>query len=72
MNPYLIIVAGIPASGKTTDAKHIAEKLHIPLIGKDLIKEKLYDAIRYDTSKRENLRLYGAASYSVFFTLLNV
>ena len=67
MNPYIILVAGIPASGKTTYAKHIAEKLHIPFIGKDAIKEKMYDIIHFDTSKRENSQLYGMASYSVFF-----
>jgi len=67
MKSYLIIIAGIPASGKTTYGKHIAEKLRIPFICKDSIKEKLYDAIHYDTSKRENLQLYGTASYSVFF-----
>ena len=67
MKPYITIIAGIPASGKTTYARHIAKQLHIPLIGKDAIKEKLYDVINYDTSKRENSQLYGAASYSVFF-----
>jgi len=65
--PYVIIVAGIPASGKTTYANHISAKLKIPFIGKDAIKEKLYDVIKFDTSKRENSQLYGGASYSVFF-----
>jgi len=65
--PYVIIVAGIPASGKTTYANHISAKLEIPFIGKDAIKEKIYDVIQYDTSKRENSQLYGGASYSVFF-----
>jgi predicted kinase len=67
MKPYIIIIAGIPASGKTTYARHIAKQLNIPFIGKDAIKEKLYDVIKYDTSKRENSQFYGAASYSVFF-----
>ena len=67
MAPYIVIIAGIPASGKTTYARHISCKLHIPVIGKDAIKEKLYDVLRFDTSKRENSQLYGMASYSVFF-----
>ena len=67
MMPYVIIIAGIPASGKTTYARHIAEEMHIPFIGKDAIKEKLYDVLRFDTSKRENSQLYGMASYGVFF-----
>ena len=53
MKPYIIIIAGIPASGKTTYAQYIAERLHIPFIGKDAIKEKLYDILNYDTTKRE-------------------
>lgn len=64
--PYIILVAGIPASGKTTYARHISEKLNIPFIGRDAVKEKLYDVLKYDTSKRENSQLYGMASYSVF------
>ena len=47
MAPYIVIIAGIPASGKTTYARHISSKLHIPFIGKDAIKEKLYDVLRF-------------------------
>lgn len=67
MNQYVVIIAGIPAAGKTTYARHISEKLHAPFISKDNIKEKLYDVLRFDTSKRENEQLYGMASYSVFY-----
>jgi len=66
-NSYIILIAGIPASGKTTYARHIAEKLRVPFIGKDNIKEKLHDVLHFDTSKHENSKLYGTASYSVFF-----
>ena len=63
----MILIAGISGTGKTTYARHIADKLHIPFIGKDNIKEKLYDVLQYDTEKQGNSQLYGAASYSVFF-----
>ena len=65
--PYIILISGVPASGKTTYARHIAEKLHIPFIGKDNIKEKLHDVLQYDTSTQGNIQLYGMASYSVFY-----
>ena len=65
--PYVIFVAGIPASGKTMYARHISAKLRVPFIGKDAIKEKLHDVIGYDTAVRGNSQLYGAASYSVFY-----
>ena len=71
MKPYIILVGGIPASGKTTYARHIAGKLGIPFISKDAIKENLYEALLWDTSVRENSKLYGYASYKVLFHILD-
>ena len=51
MKPYIILIAGVPASGKTAYARHVAEKLHIPFIGKDNIKEKLYDSLQWDIGR---------------------
>ena len=70
MAPYIIMIAGIPASGKTTYARHISEKLCIPLICKDAIKANLYDALHWDTSTRDNSQKYGIASYKVFFHII--
>ncbi len=67
MNKYLIIIGGISASGKTYYGKYIAEKLKIPFVSKDSIKENLYDVLEYDTSKREINQKFGMASYKVFF-----
>jgi len=67
MKPYIIIIAGIPASGKTMYARHIANELYIPSVEKDNIKEKLYEIIEFDQSKREISKLYGMASYSMLF-----
>jgi predicted kinase len=41
----LIIVSGLPATGKTTLSKGIAESLKLPLLSKDEIKEILFDDI---------------------------
>jgi len=71
MNPYIILVAGIPASGKTTYARHISTKLSVPLISKDIIKEHLYDALMWDTSNRDNSKLYGFASYQVLLHIID-
>ena len=67
MTPYIILVGGIPASGKTTYGRHIAHKLRVPFIGKDDIKEKLHDVLQYDTSAEENSKLHGRAAYKVFY-----
>ena len=37
--PYLIIVTGRPGSGKTTFAKELSDKIYMPLISRDQIKE---------------------------------
>ena len=43
----LIIVAGLPASGKSSFAEYASHALHIPLISKDSIKEVLFDYIGF-------------------------
>ena len=39
MSPLLLIVSGLPASGKTTLASHLAWELHLPLVTKDEYKQ---------------------------------
>lgn len=45
----LIIVCGLPATGKTSLAKALSEKLKIPCLHKDEIKESLYDSLKLST-----------------------
>lgn len=42
---YCILVAGMPASGKSTLALKISRELNIPMLSKDSIKERMYDDI---------------------------
>lgn len=46
----LIIFTGLPGTGKTTMSQKIAATLNLPLIGKDVIKEILFDEIGGDDS----------------------
>ncbi|HEX6679506.1 MAG TPA: ATP-binding protein [Gaiellaceae bacterium] len=41
----LVVVTGPPASGKTTLARSLAGELGLPWIGKDVLKEQLYDVL---------------------------
>lgn len=42
-----IIIAGMPASGKTTAAKSLSEAFGFPILEKDAIKEELFDVIGF-------------------------
>ena len=60
---YCILVAGVPASGKTTMARFLADALGVPMFSKDAIKETLYDTIGF-SSRAEKVKL-GEAAFAV-------
>ncbi len=62
---YCILVTGIPASGKSTISRYLAEKLQIPMISKDDIKEKLFDEVGF-RSRAEKNKL-GSASMEIMY-----
>ena len=57
---YCILVAGVPASGKSTMAAELSRRLNLPLLSKDVIKETLYDTVGFD-SRAQKVRLGEAA-----------
>jgi predicted ATPase len=64
----LVLVTGPPASGKTTLARPLADHLGLPLLGKDTIKEALFDTL--GTGDRAWSRRLGGASYAVLLALV--
>ena len=65
--PLLLVVTGMPSSGKTTVAEGLAGRLGLPLIAKDEIKESLYESLgAEDVSASARL---GTAAYALIFGL---
>lgn len=58
-----ILIAGLPAAGKSAFARRLGRELDIPCFSKDSIKESLFDALGF-RSRAEKVRL-GEAAYRV-------
>lgn len=63
---YCILIAGMPASGKTTFAKYLSKELGIPMVSKDELKEKLYDTIGFH-SRAEKVALGVGAMECMYY-----
>lgn len=58
----LILVAGMPATGKSTLARKLTKALHLPILEKDDIKEEMFDTIGYaDLAAKRQLDKAAAA-----------
>jgi predicted kinase len=63
----LLVITGLPASGKTTLARQLSERYGVPLIAKDVIKEPLLDVLGANDAA-ESRRL-SDASFAILFAL---
>ena len=62
-DPKLVIIIGLPATGKTTLGRRISETFELPLISRDEIKVKIMDKIGW--GDRDWSKKVGQASYSL-------
>jgi len=65
MTTRLILITGLPCTGKTFIGKQIAERFSLPYLYKDGIKERLFDTLGW--SDRAWSKKLGAAAYSLLF-----
>lgn len=68
MKTPIIIITGYPGTGKTTLGKHLADKYSLPFLGKDEIKEILFESLGW--KDREWSMKLGSASYDLLFHLV--
>lgn len=66
--PNLILITGVPATGKTTLATALHKRLGFPVLSKDVFKESLFDSLGCTT--RERSREIGRASMDLIFLQL--
>ena len=66
--PTLILVTGLPATGKSTLAAILAERLKLPQYGKDQFKEILFDTL--GIGDRPWSRRLGVASIVLLFRVI--
>jgi len=63
--PWLILVTGAPATGKTALSMPLAARLQVPLLAKDVIKERLFDTLGWND--REWSKRLGVASFALLY-----
>lgn len=70
MPPVLLLVHGLPASGKTSLAKWIARELHLPAVYKDDLKEILFDTLGW--SDRVWSRRLGVSTIEIMYYIVEM
>lgn len=66
----LVIITGLPSTGKTTLGRRLSADLGIPYLHKDGIKERLFDTLGWHD--REWSRRLGQATYEIMFYFLEI
>jgi predicted kinase len=68
MYPLLIVISGLPCTGKTTLGRWLAGQLNLPLFSKDAFKEMLFDTVGW--SNREWSKKLSRASNTILLHLV--
>jgi predicted kinase len=63
--PVLIIVNGLPGTGKTTLARRLAADVHLPIFSRDDLYETLYDALACRSNGASPL--LGSAAFALLY-----
>lgn len=67
MPSHVLVISGLPATGKTTAARRLSESLSWPLLAKDDFKERLFDTV--GSTDAFSSRRLSLASYALMFDI---
>ncbi len=65
--PVLILVNGLPGTGKTTLARRLAADVHLPVFSRDGLYETLYDALACRSNGASPL--LGSAAFALLYSV---
>lgn len=65
-----VLVNGVPATGKSSIARAIGERLQLPVLSLDSVKEALFDELGYADGDREFGRALGRASMQAIWSIV--
>src|SRR5690242_17883215 len=69
-NPLLVVVTGRPASGKTTLARLLAQKINCPLLSRDELKEGLINTLQVSHTRID--KSVDLQVYETFFETIEL
>jgi predicted kinase len=70
MRPVVIVISGMPGSGKTTLAHVLAASLHLPVVSRDDLKTGMHVTI--ESTERHEIARFGVAAFEVFYATVQL
>jgi len=68
--PLIVVISGMPGSGKTTLARELGDALHLPVVSRDLIKTGMH--VTVDSRDPAEIKRFASAAFDLFFATVEL